>query len=246
MDRSLYVGMTGASQILQAQAIQAQNLANVSTNGFRADMYSFESQKIEGPGFATRVNAVAQGQGFSTATGALTETGSPLDVAIRGEGWLAVQAKDGTEAYTRAGDMHMTPDGLLVTATGLPVLGDGGPISIPPADNVVVGSDGTVTVIPQGVGPKGAGPVGRLKLVNPPAAQLVKGGDGLMRMKNGTSAPSDANVQVEGGTLETSNVNAPRSLVEMIELSRLFEMQTRLMNTTDQDEQAAQKLLAPN
>ncbi len=246
MDRSLYVGMTGASQILQAQAVQAQNLANVSTMGFRADLYSFEATPVVGPGFATRVNAVAQNSGFSAATGMLSQTGAPLDVAIRGEGWLAVQAKDGSEAYTRAGDMHMTPDGLLVTATGLPVLGDGGPISIPPSDNVVVGTDGTITVIPQGVGPKGAGPVGRLKLVNPPVAQLLKGADGLMRQKNGLPAAADATVQVESGTLESSNVNAPRALVEMIELSRLFDMQTRLMNSTDQNEQAAQKLLAPN
>lgn len=246
MDRSLYVGMTGASQILQAQAVQAQNLANVSTAGFRADLYSFEATQVQGPGFATRVNAVAQNSGFSSATGALSQTGAPLDVAIRGDGWLAVQARDGTEAYTRAGDLHLTPDGILVTANGLPVLGDGGPLSVPPADNVVVGSDGTITVIPQGVGPKGAGPVGRLKLVNPPAAQLVKGPDGLLRLRSGQTAPSDPNVQVESGALESSNVNAPRALVEMIELSRLFEMQTRLMNSTDQNEQAAQKLLAPN
>ena len=122
MDRSLYVGMTGASQILQAQAVQAQNLANVSTAGFRADLYAFQATPIAGAGFATRVNAVAQNSGFSNATGALSQTGSPLDVAVRGDGWLAVQARDGSEAYTRAGDMHLTPDGLLVTATGLPVL----------------------------------------------------------------------------------------------------------------------------
>jgi flagellar basal-body rod protein FlgF len=138
----------------------------------------------------------------------------------------------------------MTPDGALVTATGLPVLGDGGPISIPPADTVSVGRDGTVTIVPQGVGAKGAGPVARLKLVKPPSAQLVKGADGLLRMKNGTSAPADASVQIQSGSLESSNVNAPRAMVEMIELSRLFDMQTKLMNTTDQNAQASQKLLA--
>jgi flagellar basal-body rod protein FlgF len=246
MDRALYVGMTGASQIMQAQAVVAQNLANVSTNGFRADLYSFAPTAIAGPGYPTRVNAVAQGNGFSTSTGAISQTGATLDVAVMGEGWLAVQAKDGTEAYTRAGDLHMTPDGSLVTATGLPVLSDGGPISIPPADTVSIGRDGTVTVVPQGVGAKGAGPVGRLKLVNPPAAQLVKGVDGMVRLRDGTTAPSDANVQVKSGSLETSNVNAPRAMVEMIELSRLFDMQTKLMNSTDQNAQASQKLLAPN
>jgi flagellar basal-body rod protein FlgF len=246
MDRALYVGMTGASQIMQAQAVVAQNLANVSTNGFRADMYAFAPTPIAGPGYPTRVNAVAQSNGFSTSTGAISQTGATLDVAVMGDGWLAVQAKDGTEAYTRAGDLHMTPDGSLVTATGLPVLSDGGPISIPPADTVSIGRDGTVTVVPQGVGAKGAGPVGRLKLVNPPAAQLVKGADGMVRLKDGTTAPSDANVQVKSGSLETSNVNAPRAMVEMIELSRLFDMQTKLMSSTDQNAQASQKLLAPN
>ncbi len=246
MDRALYVGMTGASQILQAQAVVAQNLANVSTNGFRGDEYAFTAAPVDGPGFPTRINAVAQSSGFSTETGAVTQTGAPLDVSVRGDGWLAVQAKDGTEAYTRAGDLHLTPDGSLVTATGLPVLSDGGPISIPPADTVSIGTDGTITVVPQGVGAKGAGPVARLKLVNPPAAQLVKGADGLVRLKNGTTAPADAAVLVQSGSLESSNVNAPRAMVEMIELSRLFDMQTKLMSATDQNEQSSQKLLSPN
>jgi flagellar basal-body rod protein FlgF len=244
MDRALYVGMTGATQIMQAQAVLAQNLANVSTAGFRTDLHAFSAVPIEGPGFATRINAVANLAGFSTASGMISQTGAALDVAVRGSGWLAVQASDGTEAYTRAGDLHITADGMLVTATGLPVLGDGGPISVPPSDNVVIGADGTITVVPQGVGARGAGAVGRLKLVNPPEAQLVKGIDGLIRTKNGTPAPADALVQVESGALETSNVNAPRALVEMIELARLFDMQTRLMSTTDQDAAAAQKLLA--
>jgi flagellar basal-body rod protein FlgF len=245
MDRALYVGMTGAAQMLAAQAVLAQNLANVSTNGFRADLYGLAATPVAGPGYPTRVNTVARSTGFSSASGAVSQTGAPLDVAVMGEGWLAVQAKDGTEAYTRAGDFHMTPDGALVTATGLPVLGDGGPISIPPADTIAVGRDGTITIVPQGVGAKGAGPVGRLKLVKPPNAQLVKGADGLLRLKNGTTAPADASVQIQSGALESSNVNAPRAMVEMIELSRLFDMQTRLMNTTDQNAQASQKLLAP-
>ena len=246
MDRSLYVGMTGASQIMAAQAVLAQNLANVSTNGFRADLQSLSSAVIGGAGFPTRINAVASGAGFSSDSGMVSHTGAPLDVAIKGSGWLAVLGTDGKEAYTRAGDLHVTPEGALVTATGLPVLGDGGAISLPPSDNTVIGSDGTITVIPQGVGAKGAGAVARLKLVNPPAASLVKGPDGLIRTKTGTPAPADANVTVESGAIESSNVNAPRALVEMIELSRLFDMQTRLMSTTEQNAQNAQKLLAPS
>lgn len=244
MDRSLYVGMTGAAQIMQAQAVLAQNLANVSTAGFRADLHSFSSLPVPGAGFATRVNAVAELTGFSTETGMVTHTGTPLDVSVMGDGWLAVQAKDGTEAYTRAGDLHLTPDGLLVTASGLPVLGDGGPITIPPAESTAIGSDGTITIVPQGSGAKGATSLARLKLVNPPAAELVKGVDGLIRTRSGVPAPPDAAVQVQGGALESSNVNAPRALVEMIELSRLFEMQTRLMGMADQNASSAQKLLS--
>src|SRR5882724_535365 len=172
MDHVLYVGMTGAEQIMLAQAAVAQNLANVSTGGFRADLHAFSAVPINGVGYATRVNAVANPAGFSAAGGVLSQTGAPLDVAIRGDGWLAVQTSDGSEAYTRAGDLHLTADGVLTTATGLAVLGDGGPISVPPSENVSIGSDGTITVVPQGVGPKGAGPIGRLKLVNPPPAQL--------------------------------------------------------------------------
>jgi flagellar basal-body rod protein FlgF len=244
MDRSLYVGMTGASQILAAQSVLAQNLANVSTVGFRADLHAISPALVSGPGFATRVNAVTDASGFSTDQGAVTQTGAPLDVAVLGKGWLAVQARDGSEAYTRGGDLHLSPDGLLMTADGLPVLGDGGPISVPPADSVSIGSDGTVTIVPQGVGAKGASAVARLKLVNPPEASLVKGLDGLVRTRDRQPAPADAGVQVASGALEASNVNAPRALVEMIELARLFDMQTRLMSTVDQDGAAAQKLLS--
>ena len=244
MDRSLYVGMTGAAQIMQAQAVLAQNLANVSTPGFRADLHAMTPVPVVGPGFGTRVNSVASLSGFSTQTGTVSQTGAPLDVAIMGSGWFAVQAKDGSEAYTRAGDLHLTADGMLVTAGGLPVLGDGGPVTIPPSDSLAIGSDGTVTIVPQGVGAKGASAIARLKLVNPPEAQLVKGIDGLIRTKDGTPAPADAAVQIQSGALESSNVNAPRALVEMIELARLFDMQTRLMSSTDQNAASAQKLLS--
>jgi len=244
MDRSLYVGMTGATQIMQAQAVLAQNLANVSTPGFRADLHALSAVPIVGPGFATRVNAVANTSGFSSETGSVAQTGARLDVAVMGSGWLAVQARDGTEAYTRAGDLRLTEDGMLVTATGLPVLGDNGPITIPPADSLAIGSDGTITIVPQGTGAKGASAIARLKLVNPPEPQLVKGLDGLIRTRDGQPAPANAAVEVQQGALESSNVNAPRALVEMIELARLFDMQTRLMSSTDQNAATSQKLLS--
>ncbi len=244
MDRALYVSMTGAKQVMQAQAIIAQNLANVSTAGFREDMHAFSSVPITGAGFATRVNSVASTVGFSTLDGVKTQTGSPLDVSIRSAGWFAVQARDGSEAYTRAGDFHLTPEGLLTTADGLPVLGDGGPITVPPADQISIGSDGTISIVPQGTQPKGVGAVARLKLVNPPSSQLVKGEDGLMRQKNGFPAPSDAGVLVDSGSLEASNVNPARALVDMIQASRMFDMQIKLMSSVDQNAQSSQKLIA--
>jgi flagellar basal-body rod protein FlgF len=244
MDRALYVSMTGAKQIMQAQAIIAQNLANVSTSGFREDLHAFSSLQVNGAGFHTRVNSVAQTVGFSSASGVKTNTGAPLDLAIRGDGWFAVQARDGTEAYTRAGDFHLSPEGVLLTADGLPVLGDSGPVTVPPSNTLTVGSDGTISVVPQGVGPKGSGAVARLKLVNPPLAMLVKGEDGMFRQKDGTPAAPDARVAVDSGALESSNVNAARSLVDMIQASRLFDMQIKLMSSIDQDAQTSQKLTA--
>jgi flagellar basal-body rod protein FlgF len=243
MDRMLYVSMTGAKQILEAQGIVSHNLANVSTTGFRADLHSFTSQPIPGAGFPTRINAYNGGAGLSTETGPVMQTGRPLDVAINGDGWIAVQAPDGSEAYTRAGDLRLTPEGNLVTATGLPVLGDGGPISLPPFDEVAIGGDGTITIVAQGISAASASAVGRLKLVNPPAAQLAKGDDGFVRLKSGQPAPADASVTVIGGSLEGSNVNAARALVEMIEFQRLFDMQVKLMSTADQNAQTAQRLL---
>ena len=244
MDRALYVSMTGAKQIMQTQAIIAQNLANVSTAGFREDLHEYSSVQVNGAGFSTRVNTVASTVGFSNLDGVKTQTGSPLDVSIRSAGWFAVQSRDGSEAYTRAGDFHLTADGVLTTSDGLPVLGDSGPITVPPSNTMSIGSDGTISIVPQGVGPKGSGAVARIKLVNPPEQQLVKGEDGLMRQKDGTPAPSDALVQVDSGSLEGSNVNPARSLVAMIQASRMFDMQIKLMASVDQNAQSSQKLVS--
>lgn len=243
MDRMLYVAMTGAKQILEAQGTVSHNLANVATTGFRADLHAFSSQAVPGAGFPTRVNTVNEGGAVSMETGPVASTGRALDVAIDGEGWFAVQARDGTEAYTRMGNFRLTPEGNLETATGLPVLGDGGPVSLPPADEIAVGGDGTITIVGQGTPAATASAIGRLKLVNPPAGQLVKGPDGLMRLRSGAAAPADANVRVIGGALEGSNVNAAKALVEMIEFQRLFDMQIKMLSTADTNAQISQRLL---
>jgi len=243
MDRGLYVSMTGAKQLMQAQAVNNHNLANVNTVGFRADTVSFDSEPIYGPGYATRVNAVAADAGTDFSSGVLTSSGRSLDIAVNGAGFIAVQGADGKEAYTRAGDLQVTADGAVTTSTGLPVLSESGPIVIPPATTVTIGGDGTVSVVPQGLAPAAQSQVDRIKLVNPPRASLSKGEDGLLRLKSGGKAPTDELVKVSSGTLESSNVNAAQSLVNMIELQRLYEFQIKSINSSDQNEQSAQRMM---
>jgi flagellar basal-body rod protein FlgF len=243
MDKLLWTAMGGADQMMQAQAVASHNLANASTTGFRADLHAFSSYLVRGPGFPARVAVVHQATGFDPRQGSLQQTGRALDVAIQGEGWLAVQAADGTEAYTRAGSLRINAGGVLETAGGLAVLGDSGPISLPPASQVMVGADGTLSVVPEGLGPEAAAAVARLKLAKPDPAQLHKGADGLMRLPGGATAPADATVTVTSGALESSNVSIAESMIEMIQIAREFELQVRLMRTAGENDEAAQQLL---
>lgn len=244
MDRMLYVAMAGAKQTLQAQGMAAHNLANVSTTGFRADLAAFNSLPVQGAGFPTRVNVVSRGEGFDLSTGPIADTGRDLDVAVKGQGWIAVQAADGGEAYTRAGDFHVNTDGLLETGAGHLVLGDGGPISVGGAVQVSVAPDGTVSMVPPGLPATALAVAGRVKLVNPAASLLQKGPDGLIRQRDGNPAPADASVHLQIGALEGSNVDAPTVLVQMIEYSRQFENATRLMRAAEENAQADQRLLS--
>ncbi|MGD9843169.1 MAG: flagellar basal-body rod protein FlgF [Steroidobacteraceae bacterium] len=246
MDRSLYVAMSGAKETQQAQAVNNHNLANASTHGFKADLAAFQSRAVQGPGFSSRVYATAEATGWDSSSGTLNATGQELDIAIQGNGWFAVQARDGTEAYTRAGDLHVDSGGLLVTASGLPVMGDGGPITVPAYSAINVGRDGTVSIVPAGQQASTMAAVGRIKLVNPPDAELQRGDDGLFRSRDGVAPVSDASVTLASGALESSNVNIADAMVQMIELSRRFELQVKAMRTAEEDAAAAAKLLAMN
>jgi flagellar basal-body rod protein FlgF len=243
MDRGLFVAMTGAKQIMQAQAVNNHNIANVSTTGFRADSVSFTSEPIYGPGFATRVNAVAGDGGTDFSSGVMTSTSRPLDIAVNGKGFIAVQGADGKEAYTRAGDLRVLESGAVTTATGLPVMSESGPLNVPPSTQVTIGSDGTVSVVPLGLSPAAQSQVDRIKLVNPPLKDLQKGVDGLLHLKSGGKAATDETVTVSSGVLESSNVNAAQSLVNMIELQRLYEFQVKSMNSADTDAQSAERMM---
>lgn len=243
MDHSLYVAMTGATQMMRAQSEVAHNLANADTVGFKAQMSAFQPLAVQGQGLPTRVNGVAYGQGVDMRQGGQIDTGRELDVAVQGEGWIAVQAPDGSEAYTRAGSLQLTADGLLTDDRGNPVMGDGGPITVPQSTQMSIGADGTLSVVPMGQTPETIAAVGRLKLVNPGVDQLQQGTDGLMHLVGGGNAPADPTVTLKSGALESSNVNPSETLVQMIQLSRQYELQIRSIKSADENAQSASRLL---
>ena len=244
MDRMLYVAMTGAKETMRAQTVNNHNLANVSTTGFRADLAAFQSRAVDGSGYASRVYATNGTVGWDKNTGAMLSTGRDLDIAVNGNGWIAVQGPDGKEAYTRNGDLKVDPTGALMTATGQPVLSDGGaPINIPPYTSIFFARDGSISVVAQGQTPDTTATVGRIKLVNPPDAQLQRSDNGLFRMKDGSTAPSDATVNIDSGVLESSNVNTAAAMVNMIELARQFEMQVKAIRAAEENGAAASQLM---
>jgi flagellar basal-body rod protein FlgF len=243
MDRLVYVAMSGAKEILRAQAANNHNLANASTTGFRADLSAFQTQNVVGAGLPSRAYATSDTVGWDANSGSLEATGRDLDVAIKGPGWIAVQATDGTEAYTRAGDLRVDPNGMLTTVTGNPVLGDSGPVTVPPSSSITVGGDGTISVVPLGQQVKTVSAVARIKLVNPADADLARGADGLFRLRSGGEAPADANVHLVGGALESSNVNIAATMTNMIELARNYDLQVKAMHAAEETSASSTKLL---
>lgn len=243
MDKALYISMTGASQTMRAQTVHAHNMANAGTTGFRADLAQARAMQAYGPGMPSRVFSMTENPGTDFTGGAMLQTGNALDIAVQGEGWIAVQAQDGSEAYTRAGDLSISPFGEVLTGSGLPVLGNNGPVALPPFESIEVGSDGTVSIRELGQGAEVLAAVDRIKLVNPGNEQLIKGADGLFRRRDGADSLPDAAVSVVSGYLEGSNVNVVESMVEMISLTRNYEMNVKLMQTVQQNSEASARLL---
>ena len=240
MDRLIYLAMAGAKATLQRQDTLANNLANASTTGFRAEMQAFRAVPVRGDGASTRVYALESTIGHDIRPGPVQSTGRPLDVAVQGKSWLAVQALDGAEAYTRAGSLQVNAEGQLVTPSGLPVLGDGGPITAGVNAAVEIASDGSITATTGNGRPQ---QVGRLKLVTP-EGNLNRGTDGLFRAPEG-DAPVDPSARVQSGALEGSNVSPVETMVAMIAAARQFEQQMKMLQGAEQREQGAAKLLAP-
>jgi flagellar basal-body rod protein FlgF len=235
--------MTGAVQTLNAQAANTHNMANAGTPGFKRDLNQFRSMPVFGDGLPTRVYAMSERPGYDLAPGAFQTTGRDLDVAVGADGWIAVQGRDGAEAYTKRGDLQLTVNGVLTTGAGDPVLGNGGPVAVPPAEKIEIGNDGTVSVRPVGQSAKALAAVDRIKLVQIDPGRLTKGADGLFRLRGGGNAPADAGVKLVAGVLEASNVSVVDAMVEMIALARQFELQVKTMETARDTDAAASQTL---
>jgi len=246
MDRLIYIAMTGAKHTMWQQASTAHNLANVTTTGYRAETNAFRALPVHGEGAKTRAFVVDSTTGADFNPGVIQHTGRDLDMAVQGKGWIAVQAADGSEAYTRNGSFQINVNGVLQTRNGQNVLGDGGAISIPPDNDITVAKDGTISAIPTGQTLTSVTAVGRVKLVNPPEADLVKGEDGLFRLKSGQPAPADANVMLAGNSLESSNVNMVEAMVNMIAHARSFDMQIKLVTNAQNNDAKAGQILNLN
>jgi len=242
MDRLIYTAMTGANAAASRQSVLANNLANVSTNGFRAQLATYRAVPLRGEGATTRVFALEATAGHLNTPGPAMRTDRSLDVMAKDGAWFAVQGLDGTEAYTRNGHMEVATDGTLTTGNGLPVLSaDGAPITSPPGADLTIEPDGTVSAK---IGNQPANAIGRLKLVVPTGEDpLTRGPDGLFRALSGDPLNADDAARVQTGMLEGSNVNAIEAMVGMIQTARQFEAQTRLMQTAESNDRAAGQLL---
>jgi flagellar basal-body rod protein FlgF len=247
MDKLIYTAASGLKSHMAAQAAIANNMANASTIGFRAEKVNFNSLMLKGPGFDSRQPASEEVTDFDRSAGAVTTTGRNLDVAIPGDQWMAVQANDGTEGYTRRGDLNISATGVLETGDGFPVMGSGGPITVPPATSVSIAQDGTISIIPVGGDAKNPQIIDRIKFASAQGSQTVKGLDNLIHVQGGGILPTDENAKCISGALEQSNVNMTQSLVDMIENQRSYEVQANLMKSAkDMDESAASVMRMPS
>ncbi|MFD1610235.1 flagellar basal body rod protein FlgF [Sphingomonas tabacisoli] len=246
MDRLVYTAYSGLRGRMSAQAAIANNLANGSTIGFRADTFNFEQLALKGTGFDSRALTSEEVVDADRKGGAVLSTGRDLDVAIDGDAWMAVQAGDGEEAYTRRGDLTIAPSGVLQTGDGFPVIGNSGPITLPPAAKVTIGPDGSVLVVPPGGDLDKPQAIDRLKLVDPKGSTTVKGLDNLLRVKDGGTLPANLDATVKSGSLEQSNVNMTEMLIRMIENQRSYEIQAKMLSSAkDMDDGGASLMRMP-
>ena len=246
MDRLVYTALTGLRSQMAAQSTIANNIANASTIGYRADRVSFDRMVLQGSGLESRQLAAEEVKDFERRAGAIQQTNRPLDVAVTTDSWIAVQAVDGSEAYTRRGDLSVSPSGVLETGDGFPVMGSGGPITVPPHQSIAIADDGTVTIVPPGGDASQPQVLDQIKLVSTDGSQTAKGLDNLLHVKGGGALPQDMEAKLQGGALEQSNVNLTQALVDMIENQRSYEVQANLLKEAkNMDESAASLMRLP-
>ena len=243
MDRLIYSSLAAMRGAMSRQATIGNNLANINTTGFRGEMTHAQSMWLAGKGLDTRATVSGEVSGADMSAGAISATGRNLDIAVDGDAMLSVQAADGSEAYTRRGDLMMNDSGLLTTGDGKPVLGEGGPITLPPYDSLTIGKDGTISIVPVGGKAQDVQIVDRLKLVSPKGSQIAKGLDGLFRETSNGTLPADPDASLTAGSLEGSNVNASSSLIDMIEASRSWETQVKMLTTAQDLDKASADLM---
>lgn len=244
MDRMIHTAVTALRGTMARQAATANNLANAATTGFRADLSLADAHYVHGAGADSRVLARENMRGADMSAAPSVTTGRDLDIALQGSALLAVQAADGEEAYTRRGDLSVAPSGFLQTGDGLLVLGEDGPIAVPPADSIRIAEDGQVWIVPPGGDPGAPQSAGRLKLVSAAGADIIKGIDNQLKLRGGGTLPADADARVTPGALEGSNVNSTAALVAMIDSARAYEMQVRLVSTAEAIDQSGTRLMS--
>ncbi|KIS42132.1 flagellar basal body rod protein FlgF [Kosakonia radicincitans] len=246
MDRAIYTAMGAANAALNRQAVTANNLANTSTNGFRAQIAAYRAIPVHGPSVETRTMVAASTPWSDDTMGAINPTGRDLDVALPQNGWLAVQLPDGSEGYTKDGNIEVDAEGTL-RVRGMPLMGDGGVVTVPPQAKLTIAPDGTITALGAGDEPTAVAQVGRLKMVNASPALLKNGDDGLFHIADPTTPatlPADANLKLMPGMLEGSNASPMKSMVEMIATARGFDMNMKVITTVDDNEKSANQLLS--
>lgn len=246
IDRALYLGMVGGKQAMTNMHITANNLANVNTVGHRAEIPIFSLQEVQGDGYKTRYLNITSETKADFTPGSMMNTDRNLDISIKGDGWFTVQTLDGREAYTRNGNFTLSPEGFLKTPSGHYVMGQRGLITIPPAKQISIGEDGTISVQTMGQSERDLTVIDKIKLVNPTKNEIMRGEDGLFYSQSGEGFGMDPNVRIQTGFLETSNVNAVQELVNMIDYSRQFELQIKMMQNCDENAQKATKILEIN
>ncbi len=244
MDKMLYTATNSARQAMQAQTAIAHNLANSNTTAFKSHLNTFTSWRVDGPGLNTRIMNQQNADDIDMSDGPIITTGRELDVAINGQGYIAVEMADGKEAYTRAGDFKLDKNGLLTTGAGFSVLGSGGPVTLPPAEKIIIGFDGSISIVPVGQPPESLVLADKIKLVNPLEKEIKLNKSGLFEFRNkDQTAFVDPQVKLENGVIEQSNVNAVGQMIDLINNARQFETSIKLMQEAKSMDEASSVLL---